>query len=146
MPSLRKDHWQKRFRIAKYEQLENRHLLTAVGPIPANSNSALANLLSPAIIGNLAITSNSGVQQMPSVAVDPHDTSHVVVAYMDYSLVHSGYAGIGVAVSHDGGNTWAHSAIGLPSSVADGAASPTVRFDGQGHVFVSFMAATFLGP
>ena len=95
---------------------------------------------------NQAITSGAGVQQMPSVAVDPHDPSHVVVAYMDYSLVGSGYAGIGIAVSHDGGGTWVHTAIGLPPSVADGAASPTVRFDDAGHVFVSFMAATFLGP
>src|SRR5205823_1114650 len=95
---------------------------------------------------NRAVTTGDAVQQMPSVAIDPHDASHVVVAYMDYSLVKSGYAGIGVAVSHDDGDTWTHSAIGLPPGVADGAATPTVRFDDQGHVFVSFMAATFLGP
>jgi hypothetical protein len=95
---------------------------------------------------NQAITADPGVQQMPSVAVDPHDASHLVVAYMDYSLLHTGYAGIGVAVSQDGGTTWQHSSISLPAGFDQGAANPITRFDDQGHVFVSFMAATFLGP
>src|SRR5262249_1915339 len=34
-----------------------------------------------------AVTSNPGVQQMPSVAVDPADSKHLVIAYMDYSLL-----------------------------------------------------------
>jgi hypothetical protein len=38
----------------------------------------------------LALTTDAGVQQMPSVAVDPLDSDHVVVAYMDYSLVDTG--------------------------------------------------------
>src|SRR5262249_14161133 len=48
----------------------------------------------------------AGAQLMPSVAVDPLDSNHVVAAYMDYSLTQTGYAGIGVAVSHDGGASW----------------------------------------
>ena len=39
---------------------------------------------------------------MPSVAVNPLDADHVVVAYMDYSLVDNDYAGIGVAESNNG--------------------------------------------
>jgi hypothetical protein len=95
---------------------------------------------------NRPVTTDAGVQQMPSVAVDPHDSLHVVMAYMDYTLVTTGYAGIGVAVSHDAGTTWQHTSIPLPAGFDQGAANPTVRFDGQGHVFISFMAATFLGP
>jgi hypothetical protein len=94
---------------------------------------------------NRAITSDPGVQQMPSVAVDPRDTNHVVIAYMDYSLVTTGYAGIGVAVSTDAGTTWEYSSIHLPVEVDQGAADPVVKFDDQGHVFVVFMSATFLG-
>jgi hypothetical protein len=96
--------------------------------------------------GNQALTTDPGVQQMPSVAVDPADANHVVIAYMDYSLVKTGYAGIGVAVSHDGGNSWQHSAIPLPKEFDQGAANPIVQFDAQGHVFVSFMSVTFKGP
>src|SRR5262245_49433114 len=59
--------------------------------------------VTPAFAVNTPVTTDPGVQQMPSVAVDPLDASHVVVAYMDYSLVDSGFAGIGVAVSHDAG-------------------------------------------
>jgi hypothetical protein len=95
---------------------------------------------------NRAITTGPDVQQMPSVAVDPADPQHVVIAYMDRALVPTGYAGIGVAVSRDGGSTWQHTAVPLPSGFDQGAANPTVRFDDQGHVFVSFMAATFKGP
>jgi hypothetical protein len=94
--------------------------------------------------GNQALTTNPSVQQ-PSVAVDPADAKHVVVTYMDHSLVTTGYAGLGVAVSHDGGDTWQHSAIPLPQGFDQGASNPIVQFDGQGHVFVSFMAVTFKG-
>jgi hypothetical protein len=83
---------------------------------------------------------------MPSVAVDPHDASHLVIAHMDYSLVTSSYAGIGVAVSHDSGTTWQDTSVPLPDDFDQGAAWPVAHFDAQGHVFISFMAATFLGP
>ena len=82
---------------------------------------------------------------MPSVAVDPHDANHVVVAYMDYSLVTTGYAGIGIAVSQDGGTSWNYSSVPVPTDFDQGAANPIVKFDDQGHVFVSYMAVTFLG-
>src|SRR5262249_49599578 len=82
-----------------------------------------------ATLVNEAVTSDPGVQQMPSVAVDPLDSRHVVIAYMDYSLVKTGYAGIGVAVSHDGGSTWQHTSVPLPAGFDQGAANPTVQFD-----------------
>jgi hypothetical protein len=94
---------------------------------------------------NRTVTAAAGVQQMPSVAVDPADPDHVVTAYMDYSLVTTGYAGIGVAVSDNAGTTWQRTAIPLPAGFAQGAANPIAHFDDRGHVFVSFMAATFLG-
>jgi hypothetical protein len=94
---------------------------------------------------NRAVTTDPGVQQMPSLAVDPLDPNHLVIAYMDRSLVTTGYAGIGVAVSHDDGTTWQHTSVPLPAGFDQGAANPIAKFDGQGRVFVSFMAATFLG-
>ena len=96
---------------------------------------------------NVAVSSGAATQQDPSVAVDPTDSNHVVVAYMDYSLVSTGYAGIGVAVSEDGGKTWSPSTVPLPAGFNQGAADPTVQFGqfgGQEYVYVSFMAATFL--
>ena len=99
-----------------------------------------------AVAPNQAVATGSGVQQNPSIAVDPANPDHIVVAYMDNTLVNTGYAGIGVAVSTDGGATWQHTSVPLPSGFDQGAATPTVQFDGQGNVFVEFMAATFLGP
>jgi hypothetical protein len=95
---------------------------------------------------NLAITSDPGVQQFPSMAADPLDPNHLVVSYMDRSLVNTGYAGIGIAVSHDAGKSWQRTSIPLPSPFNQGAANPVTRFDALGRVYVSFMAATFLGP
>src|SRR5262245_16496188 len=63
--------------------------------------------VAPTTIPNESVTSDPAAQQMPSVAVDPHDASHVVVAYMDYAIGQDGFAGIRVAVSHDGGASWA---------------------------------------
>jgi hypothetical protein len=95
---------------------------------------------------NGAVATGQGVQQSPSVAVDPTNPNHLVTAYMDYSLLTTGYAGIGVAVSNDGGKNWTNSSIPLPAGFDQGAAAPTAAFDGQGNVYISFMAATFLGP
>ena len=122
-------------RLARFEPLEPRHYLSA---------------------SNLALTTDAGVQQMPSVAVNPLDPDHVVVAYMDYSLLATGYAGIGVATSLDGGVTWAQrTSVPLPAGFEQGAANPIVKFDNADHdplvagvqnrVYVSFMAATFEG-
>jgi hypothetical protein len=145
-----------RFRQAFFEPLETRHLLsaTATNPLLFSSSVISQNTAGAAVSGanspltaiaNTPLTTSGGVQQMPSVAVDPHDANHVVVAYMDYSLVHTGYAGIGVAVSHDAGSTWQYSSVPLPANFDQGAANPIVKFDDQGHVFVTYMAATFLG-
>src|SRR5262245_337829 len=139
----------RKFHVCRFEQLEGRHLLSA-----GNANSSvfslpisISNELAPAAvapaIANLAITTDPSVQQMPSVAVDPHDPNHVVIAYMDYSLVTTGYAGLRVAVSDDAGASWQYSSIPLPAGFEQGAANPTVKFDDQGHVFVSFMAQTY---
>jgi hypothetical protein len=162
---------------------------------------------------NVDITSGEPtVQQMPSIAVDPKDPTHLVAAYMDYGLqdttsaapvsagsatvtpvasgfsavvgekliidqglsnqetvtvtaatgntftatfanshaagfgISTGYAGLGVAVSHDSGATWARTSIPLPAKFNEAAGQPVVQFDAQGHVYVAFMAATFLGP
>ena len=123
------------YRRLAFEVLEQRSLLSAAAPLDP-----------PPTIVNHQVTSDPGVQQQPSITVDPHNSKHLVLAYMDYSLVHTGYAGIGVAVSHDAGDTWQHSSIPLPAGFDQGAANPIVRFDDQGHVFTSFMAVTFLGP
>jgi hypothetical protein len=95
---------------------------------------------------NQAVTSGSSIEQMPSIAVDPANPNHLVLAYLDYGLVTTGYAGIGVEVSNDGGTTWYQSSVPLAAGFDQGASAPTVEFDGQGGVHVSFMAATFLGP
>ncbi len=92
------------------------------------------------------LVSGPGAQQMPSIAVDSHHPEHVVVAYMDTSLADTGHAGVGVSVTRDGGVSWQRTFVALPSDQSGGAANPVARFDDQGHVFISFMAATFLGP
>ena len=95
----------------------------------------------------MPVATDPGVQQMPSIAADPADPKHLVTAYMDYSLLKTGYAGIGVKVSYNGGSTWSQeTSIALPAGFDQGAAYPMAQFDGQGHAFVSFMAATMLGP
>ena len=117
-----------------------------IEPFSVDSAQPAIALLADNAPTNVAITTDQGTQQMPSVAVDPSDPNHVVIAYMDYSLLTTGYAGIAVAVSHDGGEQWQSKSIALPEGFEQGAANPIAQFDGEGHVFVSFMAATFLGP
>jgi len=123
-------------------------LSSSVAPFgePVGGAGSEAALVAEEAIVNRQVASDLGVQQMPSIAVDPLDADHLVVAYMDHSLVPtSGYAGIGVSVSQDAGDSWQQMSIPLPEEFDQGAANPIVRFDDQGHVYVSFMAATFLG-
>jgi hypothetical protein len=118
--------------------------VTAIDDADRQSNVSVSFTLDTNLV-NHAVTTNSGVQQNPSVAVDPHNSRHIVIAYLDYSLLTTGYAGIGVAVSHDNGTTWQHTSVPLPHNFDQGAADPEVHFNDVGQVFVSFMAATFLG-
>ena len=94
---------------------------------------------------NVQVTTDPDVQQQPSVVADPNHPQHVVVAYMDRSLVTTGYAGIGVSISEDGGKSWTKSSIPLPDGFDGSAANPIAKYDDRGHLFVSFMATTFLG-
>jgi hypothetical protein len=111
-----------------------------------NSNQGNGLDLAPlTVTTDTAVTNDSAVQQMPSVAVDPNDPNHVATAYMDYGLQSDGYAGIGISVSHDGGTTWTRSSVPLPANFNQAAGQPVVRFDDKGHVFVAYMAATFFG-
>ncbi len=117
-----------------------------------NSNQGLG--LDTALVTNAALTSDPGVQQQPTVVVDPHNPRHLVVAYMDYSLHHVttpgapavGYSGIGVRTSADGGLTWTATSVPLPAGFDEAAGYPSLAFDDQGRLYVSFMAATFKGP
>src|SRR5947209_1369168 len=129
--------------LLKHGKTSPARLRTRTGSLRL-SLEELESRLAPSV--NLPLSTDPGVQQQPSIAVDLHDPNHLVVAYMDYSLEHTGYAGLGVAVSHDGGADWKQTSIPLPAGFDQGAANPIVRFDDQGHVFVSFMAVTFLGP
>jgi len=123
-------------------RLEDRTLLSsALGGV---DSPPAVTLDTPGL--NVAVTTDPGVQQMPSIAVDPLDSNHLAMAYMDRSLVTTGYAGIGVAVSRDNGVTWQRTSVPLPPGFDQGAGNPTLRFDDKGHVFVSYEAATFLGP
>ncbi len=123
-------------------RLEDRTLLSTT-PVSVDSPQ-LAALGTPGV--NVAVTTDPGVQQNPSIAVDPLDSNHLAMAYMDRSLVTTGYAGIGVAVSHDNGATWQRTKVPLPPGFDQGASNPTLQFDDEGHVFVSYEAATFKGP
>ena len=63
-------------------------------------------LLAAALLPNLPITTDPAVQQQPSIAADQNAPRRLAIAYMDYGLTNSGYAGIGVSASSDGGKTW----------------------------------------
>ena len=150
-------------RLLRFERLESRCVLSArvadpfwaaIDP-PSEPDTYLAPETASVIeqpIVNRPVTTDAGVQQMPSIAVNPLDSEHLVIAYMDYSLptadsglAGEGYAGIGVAVSQDGGGNWQHTSIPLPEDFDQGAANPIAKFDDQGRVYVSFMAVTYLG-
>ena len=64
--------------LAAFETLEPRRLL-AVTALP-----------------NVQVTSNADVQQQPSIVVDPKNPKHLVIAYMDRSLVSSGRRRLGL--------------------------------------------------
>ncbi len=135
------------YRLPIFELLESRLCLSASAVLEFPYWTFLdTNVVeSSAIEVNRAITTDSSAQQGPSIAADPQDPDHIVVAYMDYSLSSHGYAGIGVAVSRDEGASWEHTAIDLPSGFDQGASDLIANFDSDGHVFVSFMAASFKG-
>ncbi len=122
----------------------------AEGNTANNSNQGAG--IDLALLGgntNQQLTTDSGVQQEPSIAVDPNNPDHIVVAYMDYNypspLVKTGYAGIDVQYSADGGMNWTTETVTLPAGFDQGASNPIARFDNSGNVYIAFSAVTFLG-
>lgn len=137
----------RRSRMLTFETVEGRLCLSADGVVmfPQGSYPETSALESQSVEVTQAITSDSQTQQNPSIAADPLDPDHVVLAFMDYALSSHGYAGIGVAVTRDGGRSWERNAINLPSGFEQGASDLIAKFDSEGHVFVTFMAASFKG-
>lgn len=88
-----------RSRLLTFESLESRMCLSGGGVVALPGwgwdlpDTNLPNSSSAEF--NQAITTDSAPQQSPSIAVDPQDPNHLVLAYMDFSR-HNGYAGIGV--------------------------------------------------
>ena len=112
-------------RLLRFEALERRMCLTALGFDSSLGGVEFtdptdSSLVSALVETNHAITTDTGVQQSPSIAVDPNDPTHLVVAYMDYSLVASGYAGIGISISRDSGRSWERDSLKLPSDFDQG--------------------------
>ncbi len=105
-----------------------------------NSNQGLG--IDTALVSNAALTSDANAQQQPTIVVDPNNPNHIVVAYMNFNLA-NGYASIGVQASTDGGRSWTTTSVPLPAGFSGAAGYPSVAFDGQGRVYVAFMAATF---
>lgn len=120
------------------------------GPEDLVRNSRAADSLTliaaQSLGANHAVTAEAGVQQMPSVAIDPGDARHVVVAYMDRPAEDATYTKLSIATSRDGGRTWRRDALPLPTEFSQSASDPIARFDAQGRLYVLYMAATFLGP
>jgi hypothetical protein len=109
------------------------------------SNQGLG--IDTALVSNAALTTDANAQQQPTIAVDPNNPNHVVVAYMDFDRPTGNggpaYASVGVQSSADGGRTWSKTALPLPAGFDGAAGYPSVAFDGQGRAYIAFMAAAF---
>ncbi len=108
------------------------------------SNQGLG--IDTALVSNAALTTDPNAEQQPTVVVDPNNPNHIVVAYMDFDLSSGGgpvYASIGVQTSTDGGRSWTTTSLPLPAGFSGAAGYPSMAFDGQGRVYIAFMAATF---
>jgi hypothetical protein len=73
-------------------------------------------------------------QSEAAVAVSPLDANDVVIA----SNVEHGY-GIFVAVSHDGGSTWARDVIGDDDVFGSACCDPTITWDAHGNLFLAWL-------
>ena len=104
------------------ECLEPRLTMSVFGPTVSGLDAvdllAASAGRSPSNVVELGtVVAGADVQQMPSVAIDPHDPDHLVIAYMDRSLTSSGYAGLGAAVSFDAGVTWSNARCLCPPAL-----------------------------
>ena len=96
----------------------------------------------PAFSRNLLITRNVGnspVQVEPSIAVDPTDPNHLVMAAIDYNLS----TGMGVYTSFDGGVTWQGPSQALMNTNDFGSfGDPVLAFGRDGTVYLVQLGAS----
>lgn len=112
------------------EALENRLVLSSPGSVGPS---------------NVLVKSSPAAQHQPSIAVNPRDSEHVVLSWVDESLLDNSRGGVAVAVSHDGGGTWSQSEVQLPIGFADAADLPVIRFAADGRIWITFQATGLLG-
>lgn len=150
-----------RIRASRIEALEPRHCLSvslgelepAIPIFESDVPARTAAVVQPSSMrdaasvpqSNQQITVDPGVQVAASIAVNPIDSEHVAIAYLDFSPIANGYAVISVAVSFDGGDSWQSSLVPLPARFDQSAIHPTVGFDAFGALYVSYTALKYLG-
>ena len=95
-------------------------------PVPAD----IAEINSPPL-ENIQITDDPRVQQRPTVAVNPLDPNHVVIAFNDAEHQRQVDAelgdAVGIAVSLDGGESWQLETVPLPGGLRRLRLSPQSR-------------------
>lgn len=98
---------------------------------------ALVLTLAPAahaVVAVVNVSRRATSQSEAAVAVSPLDANDVVIA----SNIQHGY-GIFVAVSHDAGSTWSRDVIGDGDLFGRACCDPTITWDEQGDLFLSWL-------
>jgi hypothetical protein len=98
---------------------------------------ALVLTLAPAaraVVSVVNVSRRATSQSEAAVAVSPLDANDVVVA----SNIEHGY-GIFVAVSHNAGSTWGRDVIGNGDAFGRACCDPTITWDAQGNLFLSWL-------
>lgn len=84
---------------------------------------------------NVDISQRAGNESEETIAVNPTNPQNIVMV----SNIQEGIAGMYLAVSFDGGQTWAGRVIGNFDNLGDACCDPSLSFDEYGNLFMTYL-------
>ena len=97
----------------------------------------LLSLAFHSIAQNQNISQGNVFDGEPFIAINPHNSNHIVVAWMGYEYLQK--IKINIKISEDGGNTWSNE-ITLPHLQLNyTSADPSIVYDNNGNIYICYI-------
>ena len=111
-------------------------VLCVLAAVPAYPASAAPLQPSPPPPPNVDVSRRAGNESEVAIAVNPTNPNNIVM----FANIAEGVAGMFLAVSFDGGQTWNRRIVGAGSDIfGDTCCDPSLSFDEYGNLFLTYL-------
>lgn len=106
----------------------------AIAAMVVGSAAGVARALDPIPV-NVDVSQRAGNESEEAIAVNPTNPNNIVI----FTNIAEGTNGMLLAVSFDGGQTWASQIVGDGDNLGDTCCDPSLSFDEYGNLFMTYL-------